>query len=932
MMHHSRPILLIAILILCNLTLQAQVLQIFPTYATIEDDVEIIYDASQGNGALRGETGAVYACTGVMLPGESAWQYTKRTDACSTAPELRMECIGKDRYRIRFNIRSFYRVPQGVEVAKLAFTFHNANCSKKGTAADGSAITVDLKRPAFDRYAHHILNGDHLKIADIDGDTLLVEAFTENIIRVRYRRNGEQPTTSYASVLQDERTLPVRVEDYPGELIYKLGNRKLTIDKTTLRVDVLRGDQLLLGEGEVRFDTFDKQSMVFSEAAGEQFFGGGPRPQRMNIKGKTLRLYNDEGGSYELGDEVYNLAVPFVLSSAKYGVFFDNHFPAEIAVQDGMAFHTEGGALDYWLLLAEDYDQIVQDYTKITGRQPLPPRWSLGYIQSRFGYKTEAETRKIVDDMLAAGFPLDAVVLDLYWFGDIETMGNLDWDRKKFPDAERMVADLREKGVETILITEPYVTKKTKNYKLFAKQNFFAETRDGDPYVIEDFWTGPAALLNIYAEEPRAWLAANVYEKQMNIGVHGWWSDLGEPQEAPDDLWYEQGNSRAYYNPFSLEWARLIHETTQSKYPNLRTFNLLRSGYAGMQRYGAFPWTGDVGASYGGLQAQIPLMLQASINGLAYMHSDAGGFMGNAEPNPELYVRWLQFSAFTPVMRPHSNAKGHLPEPIFYADTIQTIIRNFANLRHELMPYNYTLAYENSRNGTPLARPLFFYDDSHLALFHANDEYFWGENFLVAPIQTEGSRERLVYFPKNRDWINFWTDELYVGGQQTYVKAPLHQLPLFVRAGSFVPMSLPYQTMPAYDTKTLLVHYFSDANVSESQYTMYNDNGADPQALVKQSYEKIQFYAQQGADQLTIRFDQSGSYEGMPVNRALQFVIHRWPTAPERVRYNGKSLDSRAVADISERQEQSWHWDKETNTLYVQVQLANGQKGEITIE
>lgn len=922
----TRFVFLFALFQIASIALSAQALQIFPTHATVEDDVEIIYDASQGNEALRGAIGAIYAHTGVITSDTSGWQFTK-SDACSTAPELRTERIGKDRYRLRFNIRSFYRVPQGTDVTKLAFTFHNADCSKISTA-----MTVTLRRPSFDRYANHFLDGDHLKVTDLDGDTLLVEAFAENIIRVRYSRQGEQPTTSFASVLRDEQAVPVKVTDQSGALLYEIGAHQIYIDKTTLRVHVFRNGELLLGEGEARFDAFDKRSLAFSEAAGGQFFGGGPRPQRMNIKGKTLELYNNEGGSYGLGDEQYKVSVPFVISSEKYGVFFDNHFPAEIAVQDGLAFHTEGGAMDYWLLLADNHRQIVQDYTKITGRQPLPPRWGLGYIQSRFGYKSEEEARQIVNDMLAAGFPLDAIVLDLYWFGEIETMGNLDWDREKFPNPEEMVSDFQALGIETILITEPYVTKKTDNYEFFAKQDFFAETRNGEPYIIEDFWTGPAALLDIYELDTRNWLAANVYDKQMDIGVHGWWSDLGEPQEAPDDLWYERGNSRAYYNPFSLVWARLIHETFEKEHPGLRTFNLLRSGYAGMQRYGAFPWTGDVGANYGGLQAQIPLMLQASINGLAYMHSDAGGFMGDVEPNPELFTRWLQFSAFTPVMRPHSNGNGHLPEPIFYADTIQAIIRDFANLRHELMPYNYTLAYENSMHGTPLARPLFFYDDSPLALFHANDEYFWGENFLVAPILTEGSRERLVYFPKGSDWINFWTNELHRGGEQAYVKALLQQMPLFVRAGSFVPMSLPYQTMSAYDTETLLVHYFLDANVSESQYTMYNDDGALPEALSKQAFETLHFYATHRNNQLVFRFDQSGGYEGMPESRELRFLVHCFERAPQTVRYNGQALDQSSAADDFDQRERGWRWDREANKLYIKVQLESGQKGEITVK
>ncbi|RZJ82735.1 MAG: glycosyl hydrolase, partial [Massilia sp.] len=342
--------------------------------------------------------------------------------------------------------------------------------------------------------------------------------------------------------------------------------------------------------------------------------------------------YNKADYGYGERSTLMNFTMPVALSSKKYAIHFDNPQTGWLdfdSRKDGtLRYEVIGGRKTYQVVAGDSWDDVMAGYTGLTGRQPLPPRWTFGNFASRFGYHSEAETRAVVDKFIAEKIPLDAIVLDLYWFGKTVkgTMGNLDWDRDSFPHAEQMMADFKKKGVKTVVISEPFVLTTSKRWQEAVDKKVLATDTSGKPFTY-DFYFGNTGLIDLYKPEGRTWLW-DIYKNLKQGGVSGWWGDLGEPEVHPAALQHANGPANQVHNIYGHDWARLIAEGYQKEFPAERPFILMRAGYSGSQRFGLIPWSGDVSRSWGGLQSQMEISLQMGMQGLAYMHSDLGGFAG----------------------------------------------------------------------------------------------------------------------------------------------------------------------------------------------------------------------------------------------------------------------------------------------------------------
>ncbi|MEO8795218.1 MAG: TIM-barrel domain-containing protein, partial [Daejeonella sp.] len=471
--------------------------------------------------------------------------------------------------------------------------------------------------------------------------------------------------------------------------------------------------------------------------------------------------------------------------------------------------------------------------------------------QSRFGYKSAAETIETAKKTIKAGYPLDAVVLDLFWYGDVKTMGNHDWRRDSFPQPEKMLAELKGMGVKTIPITQTYVTKLSDNFKTATEKSLFAKDAWGKDYIIGDFWAGASGLIDIFKPESQQYLWS-FYKNRINEGVAGWWCDLGEPEKHPDSIRHVNGIARSVHSIYPLFWAKTIFDGYQKDFPEQRVFNLARSGGAGMQRYSTFPWSGDVSRSWDGFKAQVPIMLGMSMSGVGYMHSDAGGF-AQGEKDAELYIRWMQFASFTPIYRAHADPAVAAPEPIFWDAETQKIVKEFVKLRYRFLPYNYSLSYLNTTTGRPLAMPVNYFEPQNSRLENINDEYLWGQNLLVAPVIQKGVSERKVIFPSG-DWVDMNSHATYK--DSATIKLSLSVLPVFARAGSFIPQGKNIQNTEMYNSDTLTVKYFLSES-RNAEFEMYDDNGKDPKALENGSYELLNFKGTFEKDVYTISVSSS---------------------------------------------------------------------------
>jgi alpha-glucosidase (family GH31 glycosyl hydrolase) len=671
--------------------------------------------------------------------------------------------------------------------------------------------------------------------------------------------------------------------------------------------------------------------LAFKLSTDESMYGTGSRATPVNKRGQQFYSYNQPQYSYANGASTLNINMPVVISSKKYGIYVENrtagYFDIGASNSSVFKYTVESGKISYYVITGNSYDEILNSYTDLTGKQPLPPRWALGYMQSRFGYQTETETRTTVDAMLAQDFPLDAIILDVYWFGALGDMGNLAWNNTNFPNSKTMMSDFKKKGVKTILISEPYVTQNSFNYS-YCDQNllFGTDNSGGYTYIVPDFFAGKSGILDVFKTQTKDWWWSK-YKSLANDGVSGWWCDVGEPENHPSGMKHVAGTAREVHNVFALEWAGLLYNKYKIDFPNQRLFNLTRSGYAGMQRYSTFTWSGDVNRSWEGFQAQIPIMLGMSMCGVGYMHSDLGGFTGGAY-NPELFTRWLQFGAFCPVMRPHGEGVG--PEPIYYPETEKGIIRDYVKLRYQLMPYNYTLAWKNTETGRPLAMNINYFEPENASLSNVNDEYLWGENMLIAPVMTSGATSRNVLFPAGK-WINYHTNQVYNGSTSTSVSASLSQMPIFVKAGSFLPMVPKYKTTDTYNTDTLLVKYYPDLSNSVTDFTMYDDNGTTPDANVKNEFELLTFSGEVLEHQTNIHLTKSGSgFVGCPTSRSVTFEIQRQTASPYTVLINGTTATIHTVEANFTSAESGYFYNSTSKVLYVKY-LWTGSSDEIII-
>lgn len=663
------------------------------------------------------------------------------------------------------------------------------------------------------------------------------------------------------------------------------------IQKIPFKVSYLyKGEDLL--QHKNGFST-EKVRIDFQIDESEVLMGGGARALGMNRRGHKLPLYNRAHYGYETRSEQMNFSLPIVYSSKKYLLHFDNpttgNLDLDSQYNNTLTYEASSGAKRFQLIAADDWETILQNYTDLTGKQPLPARWTLGNFASRFGYHSQEETEMTVAKFRQEQIPLDAVILDLYWFGnDVKgTMGNLEFVKDSFPNPSRMMKNFNDKGIKTVLISEPFMLTTSKRWEEAVKANVLAKDSTGNAATY-DFFFGNTALIDVFDPKAKKWMW-NIYKDLKQKGASGWWGDLGEPEVHPEHL-IHFGNRKAdeVHNIFGTEWAKIIFENYQKEYPKERPFILMRAGYSGAQKYGMIPWSGDVNRTWGGLQPQPEISLQMGMQGLGYMHSDLGGFAGDLLDD-ELYVRWLQYGVFQPIYRPHAQ-EDVAAEPVFRCDDAKALAKQAIELRYQLLPYNYQLAFENASLGLPLMRPVFMEEPDNFQSYYISQTYLWGKDFLVSPILEAQQTQKKVYFPTKSNWFDFYTYEKYEGGTFQQITVEENSIPTFVRAGGFIPLSEIYQTTENYSFNNLTFQYFFDDSVEVTKRSFYNDDGKTAQAFQNNAYEKLHLEFEHFEEVSELHLEHEIGLNFTSELKVIHLEIINWPKRPKSIMYNGNSI------------------------------------------
>lgn len=689
-------------------------------------------------------------------------------------------------------------------------------------------------------------------------------------------------------------TLKIVIQKYPFKISYLNNNVEIISEKS----GYLKRKHIPLDNVKGNITADSTEVLQFNISSDEVLYGGGARALGMNRRGNKLALYNRAQYGYETRAELMNFCIPLVLSSKLYAVHFDNeaigYLDLDSKKDNTLEYETISGRKTYQVIVGNSWEDLVKNYTDLTGKQPLPPRWAFGNFSSRFGYHTQEEVEKTIRKFEDSKIPVDAIILDLYWFGKTVqgTMGNLEWDKDNFPNPDKMISDLNAKGVKTVLITEPFILttsskwQETIDKKVLATLN--SDVSEGKP-ATWDFYFGNTGIVDVFKPEGKEWFW-NVYKRLINQGVAGLWGDLGEPEVFPSYANTFAGTADEVHNVYGHNWAKLIADGYKKDFSNQRPFILMRSGYSGSQRFGMIPWSGDVSRSWGGLQSQMEIALQMGMQGMAYMHSDLGGFAGDYFDN-ELYLRWLQYGVFNPIFRPH--AQEDVASEVAYKDVdTREIAKKAVELRYQLLPYNYQIAFENATEGKPLMRPLFFNEANNKELLSKSDGYLWGNDFLVYPIIEKGQTQKEVYFPKNSNWYDFYTGKKYDAGTTQKIELNKNNIPTFVRGNVFYPMTKLVQNTNQYSNSDLDLHFYFEGKQS-SEREFYFDDGKTPDAFIDaKNHEILNCSTELIKNQFFIRLEsKTENQELLLKGKNGTIFIYKFENQPKTVLINGNKVD-----------------------------------------
>jgi alpha-glucosidase len=543
--------------------------------------------------------------------------------------------------------------------------------------------------------------------------------------------------------------------------------------------------------------------VVKRRAPGERFFGCGERTRGLEKTGSHQVFWNvDPPQGHTASFNNLYTSIPFVVSlvdGRAHGVLFDSTHRVEIDLAksdpDLVTYTAAGGDLVYYVILGPTPRELLDRYTALTGRTPMPPRWALGNQQSRWSYMSADEVRAIAAEFRARDIPCDVLYLDIDYMDGYRVF---TWDGERFPDPAAMIAELGEDGFRVVTIVDPGVKADT-GYDVYREgraRDHFCQTRTGGEYR-NVVWPGLCAFPDFASPAVREWWG-DLHARLLDVGVAGVWCDMNEPAlfvplqstMPPDVVHRGEGRPKHHaevHNAYGQWMAQAAREGLERLRPDRRPFVISRAGYAGLQRH-ALQWTGDNSSWWEHLWMAMPQLQNLGLSGIAWAGVDVGGFFDDCDG--ELLARFTEFGVFQPFCRNHSAKGTAAQEPWAFGEPWESVCRDMLQLRMRLLPYLYTAFEECHRTGAPVLRPLLFDFPDDPATYSADDQFLVGDALLVAPITRPGLEHRHVYLPAGT-WHHWWTGERSEGPAHVLAHAPLGRPALYARANRPLPLGDP---------------------------------------------------------------------------------------------------------------------------------------------
>ena len=768
--------------------------------------------------------------------------------------------------------------------------------------------------------------------------TLRVSFLSNDIVRITKTMSGASVAPSLV-VIKTPETVKVKQTDKDGIVTLKTDKMAVVVWKSTGTVRFLTKDMReLLCEGAWELQPIKEGADAglfragtrFDLDADEAIYGIGLMENgKLNQRGENRRMIQSNLEDFQN-----------IFQSLKgYAVFWDNYSPTQLrdTREDGLTFASEvADGIDYYFMLGGSADGNIALIRELTGDVPMLPMWSYGFWQSRERYKSQRELTEVLDRYRAIGVPLDGMILDWQYWDSNYLWNAMEFLNPEFGDAKGMIKHIHDQNAHLAISIWQSFGPNTKPYRDM-------DARD----LLFNFQTWPQSGLSqwpprkdypsgVRVYKPYTAEARDIYwnhlKRLFDLGADVWWMDSTDPdhhdfKESDLDEPTALGTFRKVRNAFPLACVQGVYEHQRATTSDKRVMVLTRSGFAGQQRFASNVWTGDVNSNWPTLRNQIPMLLNFSLTGAPHCNTDIGGFFSGSYNhggpmtgchNPqfqELYVRWMQFGAFCPMMRSHGTETyrevyhfGKAGEPVY--DALADAIR----LRYRLIPYIYSTAWDVTHRRGTFMRALWMDFQKDARTHDLKDEFLFGRQLLVAPIvEAQYTQEKLIrtnemtgwdkkkddgetpsaaqdfttpktikkYLPAGTQWYDFWTGKAYAGGQDITLTTTLASIPLFVRAGSILPVGDVMQSIPQRDWSTLELRVYPGA---DGTFTLYEDDG-DTYAYEQGAYAEIPMTWKDKGRTLTLGARQ-GQFPGMLAQRTFRIVL---PDGTKKdVTYNGK--------------------------------------------
>jgi alpha-glucosidase len=758
------------------------------------------------------------------------------------------------------------------------------------------------------------------------GAVARIELLDSDLVRIRVNPSGAFSSQDSGAVVSLGLHKPgAQITDNGDAVIAATSLATVTVFKSPFQVVILRPDGSTVSADAPSGVLWDANSGVILDQKiadpAEVFFGLGERGGPINRRGRSIVMHNvDNAGYGELADPLY-ISIPFyygVLKGLAYGVFVDNpadpFFDMDSQQTGIVTFGARAGELNYYVLTGPEPSRVANTYARLTGFNQLPPKWSLGFHQSRYGYKSQDELLNIASQFRSLQIPCDALWMDIDY---MDQMHRFTYNPNTFPSPTDLNSTLEKHGFNRVNIIEPLMRTDDPLWAFADQSGLFVTNPDGTS-LVNTIWYGDVSFFDFSKDATRNWYKGAL-AGFLSAGTNGLWSDLNEPaQNFMPQATYDFGGQHrpdlTARNIYALMELGLFNEMWREAHPNDRFWAISRSGYSGIQRYSA-NWSGDTLSTFDSLRVSVQMTINMGFSGQNFFGHDIGGFLGS--PSPELFTRWFEFGSYVPLFRNHSTDTADPREPWVFGEPYTTIIRNTTRQRYRLLPYLYSLFYQASTTGAPVIGPLPYYFPSDTNTYSESESFLLGPALLVAPVTTEGADSRSVYFPQGPVWYDYYTDDQYLGGTTAAVDAPLDNIPVFVRAGSIIPGGPTMQ-------------YVNDPNIAallsvdvypgpDGTFTLYEDDGKSMEYTLGSSRQTLFTHTSPNGWNV-LQMQKSGGTFKTP-SRPIYVYFHGISSAPSSVKINQIQLNPvSAEGDLDKII--GYYFDRVKNKLSVRIEDA----------